>query len=439
MRTIKMTCSLGFFVTLLFAGCDEGTFPGGDGGNGGVYYDGWGPTEGGGGFNRPQCPGEETTILGKVLAPNGQDPVPGATVFIPASEPEMFPPAVQCEVCGHLGGESNLWFDTSKFDGSFTLTAVCPGTWPLVFQNGRFRRLVRITVPAKSTLQVPPDQSRLPRRDKEFEQADAIPKIAVATGDYDKMECALKKLGLQDGQFDLYEGAFLRKAPKALPAFSTLVKDLNKMKTYNVIFINCTNNTFENLLQDAQVRKNLGDYVTAGGRLYVTDWSYDWIERIESFSGFIDFEPGASDNKPEPLNAAALGANGLKIQARIMDSQMAQWLGLFPGAISNGLTPIEHFLVDWVVMLKLGQETKEWVQGQVKSSDGTISGVRPLTVTFNFQNCGKILFTSYHTEGRENELLPGNFPSYCGANFSPQDRILEYLIFDIASCIKPIE
>jgi hypothetical protein len=436
MRIITMTCCLGFCAGLLLSGCDEGTFPGSDGGGTGVTYDGYGPTEGGGGFNQPQCPGQETTLSGKVFAPNGQDPVPGATVFIPASEPEIFPPAVRCEVCGHLGTESNLWFDTSTFDGSFTLTGVCPGTWPLVFQNGRFRRLVRVTVPASSTLQIPPDQSRLPRRDKEFEQADAIPRIAVATGDYDKMECVL---GLLDGQFDLYEGAFLRKSPKTLPAFSTLVKDLDKMKSYNVIFINCTNNTFENLLQDAQVRKNLSDYVTAGGRLYVTDWSYDWIERTESFSGFIDFEPGSSDSTPETLNAAALGANGLKIQAKIMDSQMAKWLGLFPGAISNGLSPIEHFLVDWVIMFKLGPETKEWVKGQVKSQDGAISGERPLTVTFNFQNCGKILFTSYHTEGRENELLPDAFPAYCGASFSPQDRILEYLIFDIASCIKPIE
>jgi hypothetical protein len=65
-------------------------------------------------------------------------------------------------------------------------------------------------------------------------------------------------------------------------------------------------------------------------------------------------------------------------------------------------------------------------------------------VTFNFKGCGKILFSSYHTEGRDEELkaypLPAKpFPQYCGNHFSPQDRILEYLIFDIANCIKPID
>jgi len=60
-------------------------------------------------------------------------------------------------------------------------------------------------------------------------------------------------------------------------------------------------------------------------------------------------------------------------------------------------------------------------------------------VTFNFKNCGKVLYSSYHTEGRENELFPEAYPKYCNTTMSPQDRILEFLIFDIASCIKPIE
>ena len=64
-------------------------------------------------------------------------------------------------------------------------------------------------------------------------------------------------------------------------------------------------------------------------------------------------------------------------------------------------------------------------------------------MTYNFKNCGKILFSSYHTEGRDDELGlfpdPKPYPQYCGASASPQDRILEYLIFDIANCVKPIQ
>ena len=98
---------------------------------------------------------------------------------------------------------------------------------------------------------------------------------------------------------------------------------------------------------------------------------------------------------------------------------------------------------DWVIMNSVGKDVKLWVEGAIKSRDGSINGTRPLTVTFNFENCGKILYTSYHTEGRDDELLsflPKPYPSYCGTGaWSPQDRILEYLIFDIANCVKPIE
>lgn len=438
----RLTLALTGLALTTSGGCGEETFfkPDGSG-----FLDSYLPSyDGGGGIPTPTCPGQETTVTGTVFAPNGTDPVPGASVFIPAKLPELFTPQVKCEVCGHLGSSNNLWYTTTQANGSFTLKNVCPGKRMLVFQNGRFRRLIEISVPASSTFPIPAGQSRLPRKDKEFHVADAIPRIAVATGDFDKMECVLRKLGLADGSFDLYEDATTLKSPKTLPTFKSLIGDLNRMKTYNIIFINCTSNTYEKDLASASVRKTINDYVNAGGRLYVTDWSYDWIEQVESFSPYIDFEPGASSNTPEPLNAAALGADGLKVSGSIKDPQMAQWLALFPGAINAGHSNIEHFLISWVIMHKLGKGTKLWVDGPIQSTSGSINGTRPLTVTFNFNNCGKILYSSYHTEGRDDELgglfpNPKAFPAYCGGAFSPQDRILEYLIFDIASCIKPVE
>jgi hypothetical protein len=426
------------------SGCSSDDFtPGGDGGPAG---DGnyWPNVDGNINPSRPSCPGQEATISGKVLAPNGTDAVPGASVFIPEKVPEIFPPSVACEVCGTLGGSTNLWYTTSAYDGAFTLKQVCPGKRPLVFQNGRFRRFIYVEVPAKGQLQLPAADTRLPRRNQELNVVDAIPKIALATGDYDKMECELRKLGLEDNAFDRYEGAKVLTSKPALPSFGTLVNDLAKMKSYNIIFINCTTNTFEEELKKPQVRQNIKDYMNAGGRFYVTDWSYDWIEQVEAFSPFIDFEPGPWTAAPEKQDAAAMGVDGLKIQATVKDPAMAKWLALY-GAVSGDKVQIEHFLIDWVIMNKVGKDVKLWVEGPVKSRNGAVNGVRPLTVTFNFQNCGKILYTSYHTEGRDDELqmfpLPvaKPYPQYCSGQASPQDRILEYLIFDIANCVKPIE
>jgi hypothetical protein len=268
-------------------------------------------------------------------------------------------------------------------------------------------------------------------------------------------------MGLADGSYDLYQGAEgLVEPSRALPAFSTLVNDLTTMKTYNIIFINCTKDAFESELEKPGVRDNLEQYVRAGGRLYVTDWSYDWIEQLGLLAPFIDFEPGASNDTPEPQNAAAIGERDLVVNATIKDPDLAEWLGLFPNTINGTLVRIEHFLFKWVIMHQTRpDDVKVWVEGEIAScapgdlgcaATSQIRGVRPLTVTFNFENCGKVLFTSYHTEGRDDEWdvdfftgaeipNPKPFPQYCDSGFSPQDRILEYLIFDIASCVKPVQ
>jgi hypothetical protein len=428
-----------FLVALVsICGCGDGGFSGGDGGAS--------DTSTIPGLdnqilpNRPTCAGQEATISGTVFAPNGTDPVPGASVFIPSQVPELFPPTVQCEVCGTLGG-SNWWYTTSATNGKFTLKSVCPGKRPVVFQNGRFRRLVYVDVPAKGSVQLTATQTRLPKRNQEFDPVDAVPKIAVATGDYDKMECVLRKIGLADTSIDLYEDAAMLKSPTTLPTFASLVGDLAKLKTYNIVFINCTDNTFEAELKKQAIRDNISQYVQSGGRFYVTDWSYDWVEQVEAFSPFIDFEGGSPwGAQPEPVNGGAVGKGGLKIMANLKQTELAQWLALFPGAVTGSQAQIEHFLGGWVMMHAITKDVKLWVDGTVQSDDNSVNGVRPLTVTFNFKSCGKILYTSYHTEGREDEFLPTPFPQYCGAaTSSPQDRILEYLIYDIANCVKPIE
>ena len=452
-RLLSTTVLLGLLV-----GCGSKPFisseagAGGDGGTGddasSIWNDSGGPIGGG----TPTCPGKESSITGTVFAPNGTDPVPGATVFIPSRVPELFPPDVKCEVCGTYGNSTNLWFGTSKFDGTFELKNVCPGKYTLVFQNGRFRRVIEVNVPPSGTLKLTVNETRLPRRTGEAHKGDSIPKMAVATGDYDKMECVLRKLGIQDDQFDLYEGAKVLVSPtKKLTPFKNLVGNLDLMKKYAVIFINCTDNTFEDELKKTAVRDNIEAYVNAGGRLYITDWSYDWMEQITGLAPFVDFQPDDSGEGPEGANAGALGADGLKVQATIKDPNMAQWLALFPGTITGDKVLVQHFLVEWVMMRKLGKDVKLWVEGDVKSKDGKVTGTLPLTVTYNFKNCGKILFSSYHTEGRDTEWLPPlypglppmpnpkPFPEYCSAQMEPQDRILEYLIYDISNCIKPID
>lgn len=398
------------------------------------------------------CPnGTMTTLSGVVTTPNGIDPVPGAIVYVPYGVNE-FPPTVACEVCNQIT-ESAVVATTTAPDGTFTLGPLptvenpIPGdTIPIAVQKGRFRKYTQVPIQNWCQHNVGDNAHfKLPSKSSGH---DTIPKIAVATGDYDQMECVLLKLGLEVGSFDLYKGdnAFGGGGGGTVGNFDALLMNLNKMKEYNIVFINCTSNVYEQLLTNPSIRNNILDYVASGGRLYVTDWSYDFIEQIEMFSPLIDFEPGASGAQPEPRDAAAIGTDGIEVDATVLDPGLAQWLQAVEARTgeeiidASGRVHITHFLSGWVMQFMVppnsDTNSKVWLEGQV-SGDG-VSGLRPLTTTFDYLQCGRVLYSSYHTLGKDFGGFGTTFPGYCpmGQPLSPQERVLEYLILHIADCIK---
>ena len=378
-----------------------------------------------------QCPsGQRTTLTGVVTAPNGIDPIPGAMVYVPRRlEP---PPAqVSCERCGDLEDDAIVWTRTAA-DGSFALGPLPPGeTVQVVAQIGWFRRVADVAIanPCQEN-RVPDESVRLPGR---ADGVNTIPRIAVATGDYDAIECVLLDFGLEAGQFDLYGG--LAFAP-ASPGFDALLRDPARMRGYQLIVINCTNNTFEGLLSDPAIRQNLRDYAAAGGRLYVTDWSYDFLEQIPEWSPVIDYEPGPSGASPEPMNAAAVGADGEIAVGNVLDADLAEWLRAVERRsgteiISDANTVrIEHFLAGWVHQHSVPSDphAKVWIDADIGGASH-----RALTTTYDVGQCGRWLYSSYHTVAGG---AIGLFPTYCAAGqLFPQERILEYLILHVAGCL----
>ncbi len=81
------------------------------------------------------------------------------------------------------------------------------------------------------------------------------------------------------GIFDFYDNG----GPNAAQAIGTLedlMRDLNTMLTYDIIFIPCSGATYSDVLKDHAVLSNVRDYVAAGGKLYVTDWSGEWADNV---------------------------------------------------------------------------------------------------------------------------------------------------------------
>ncbi len=378
-------------------------------------------------------------ISGKLLAPDGQTPIAGAVVYVPkvTSQQDSSPIFIQSSTQCESPPEQYIAATCTAADGSFSLKVNVTGNkLTLKFKKGAFKKVLSVDLKSSKlnlgnvNLPSDPDQG--------------APKMAVVTGWYDAIQNVLAKLGfgsVSSGQldlgtekFDLYDGnGYLDDAK--YPNFDTLFVDNDgngkpDIYNYDIVFINCGNDYEDSILTDSSKISIIRDYVEQGGRLYVTDLSYDFVEQV--FPEFIDFYGSDSvpENNPENRNEAEVGNGGITTEADVLDNTMADWLVTVSCVDSSDNSVdcidtstkkvhIEGFLSGWVVINgphpSHVSDVKIWVKGEVSWSSG--SGVKPLTVSFSVGK-GKVLYTSYHTE-----------PGYSINGLLPQERILQYLVF----------
>ena len=206
-----------------------------------------------------------------------------------------------------------------------------------------------------------------------------------------------------------------------------------------LIFINCDEFVLGDELDTDTSTKiaNLRSYVLAGGKLYVTDLSYDYVE--QAFPEFVNFKDGGSGTSAETAGAAEDGSNSFFDEnATVEVAALGTWLdgrtvntgnnetdcstttvnGTTGARNTDGSIFIGDFLSGWAMMdgAEAGATITTWITGtDVDSQD------RPLTVTFDAGSSGgRVLYSSYHTS----ESCPTT-------GFWPQERVLQYLVFEL--------
>ena len=87
------------------------------------------------------CTGNATTsVSGVVYAPNGTDPLPNVTVYVPNDTVDAFSPGVSCPMVGAPPSGSPLVGAITNVNGTFTLIDVPVGaSIPIVAVSGRWR------------------------------------------------------------------------------------------------------------------------------------------------------------------------------------------------------------------------------------------------------------------------------------------------------------
>jgi len=410
-------------------------------------------------FPQCACPDAGTTqITGTVYAPNGLDPVSKAFVFL-ASDPSKIPKeaaGAHCTKCldPRLVSKSTL----TDAEGKFTLTGFAEGQQQIVVvRKGPFQRVFTLTPQQCSDNAIPSDSIRLPADPNEAGENGRFPSIAVSTGMFDQMEEVIGNLGINLDYVDIFNGGGLpahankgNASEELFAGFDPNTGEDNIMK-YDIVFINCgqSGGSWDTI---AQTRKDLfARYVNNGGRLYVTDMAYDFVEQV--FPDRVVFL-GDTGTSAGTIDAAEKGNELPKVTGQVVDDDLRAWLETnFPNQISGGNVDVVGWLQNWAVVdgfdpspqavdAGVYRDKDLWVQGEVTYS-GTVKKTKPLTLSFNIDppgtadlkpaertSCGRVLFSSYHTYMGPEQSDAG-VDAGSGGDLIIQERILEYLILEI--------
>jgi hypothetical protein len=454
----------------------------------------------------PNCQGSTTTTLsGTVLDPAGIHPLYNALVYIPNNpmDPGLqpFTAGITCDVCGATAAGNPLVTAYTAPDGTFTLQNVPVGMGVmLVVQLGRWRRLFSVNITTScGANSVPAGTLTMPKNHTEGD----IPRIGILTGGFDPIECVLRKMGVDDTEFTDPGGAghiqfYLAADPNVppnpfapfgnecpvnpygygakidanTPNEATLFGMTGGQPTinqYDVVLLACEGYEENNQADWA----NLGAYTSAGGRVFMTDYAYNWMAQTKTCTtaaqcgaggvctdGFCTSANNVTEN-PAYTNVATwqTGQNPggspetgtIDLVSNPKGMAFEQWLQIVgasaPGSGTVSLDPVFHN-ADSVTA-----PTQRWLYW---------GAMTPIHFTFNTpvgaaaaSQCGRAVFSDWHAD---NLGFSGSypfcpftysttapyyshgmtFPAECDTNpMTAQEAILEFMLFDLTACVQP--
>jgi hypothetical protein len=399
---------------------------------------------------QPACPaGSPTTLSGKVFDPAGKVPLYNVDVYVPNKPLTPFTDGPSCDTCGtNLSGEPIVRAVTDAAgnfklgDGSIDVPS--GANVPLVFQVGRWRRevtIANVAACADTPLSVDPNLTRLPRNQTEGH----LPKIALTTGNADALECLLRKIGIDDSEFTTEAGtgrvnffagqggtnAF--DAAHGGAMFTPVApwwNDLANLSKYDMILHSCEgteNPTNKNM----QARQALQMYADMGGRVFASHWHNYWFEEGPApWPGIANFDH--QDDLPIPFTAT-IDTTFPKGMA------LADWLVNVGGSTTPGELVIQG-AQHTINTVGTGQR---WIYSNNPQSVQYLDQTTPMNSP---AACGRVVLSDIHVstggatmnEDSSGPMKP--YPTGCvTTDLSPQEKTLEFMIFDLSSCIVVVQ
>jgi hypothetical protein len=398
------------------------------------------------------CPGSgSTTISGTVLDPAGKVPLYNIAVFVPNSTPKPFDKGASCAPCASLYSGDPVTTALTDAAGKFTLKNVPDGAnIPLVIQIGKWRK--QLTIPKVTQCQdnpQPPGSLKLPSRHDE-PGAD-IPRIAISTGGSDTLECLLQRVGLDrseygpaggsgSGRIDIFAGgdgtagmhAIPNTSPAAPDSYKSLWDTKEDLKKYDIVLLSCEGHETSLVNQ-----RTLFDYAAEGGRVFASHFHYAFFSSgpFNAAPALATWTPG-SNNYDNPISGSIVTTlpNGDPFPKGIA---MRDWL-TNTGALTGGKLPIVEARHNAVVTSS-NTQSQTWI---VKDDETPIQtqyfSVNTPMAAPDDQKCGRVVFSDLHVGAASGDDANQPVPTGCHqADLSPQEKALEFMLFDLSSCVTP--
>jgi hypothetical protein len=362
-------------------------------------------------------------VTGVVLAPEGTIPLSEALVYLTSTAPAPIPDGVYCDKCVQLDSYAYTY---SKADGTFKLPIYETGKQYVVTQKGQFRRVRNFDVQVGATW--PKALTQLPGRN-ETTLGDHVPKMLVMPNQWDAIDDSLKKLGITE-----FENLNAQINPLDLTAVAARDKRANlvwssvaEMSKYKYVFLPCSGSSRDDsdggptcdvaAQADKAKGRVLVDYVRAGGRLYTTDWSYEYVR--QNWKGAITWKGersltdiGYACGSTTPFNSpATFDDPPLRDWMNATNSQNAQLTEMYAS-----IDKVNSFVAENENGVPTAQTPKVWVSQTAQGA------ARPATVSFQ-DRCGRVLYSTYHAEGNS------------GRTLIAQEKALLHVLLEVGVCL----
>jgi hypothetical protein len=402
--------------------------------------------------------GSDTTISGKVYDPAGKMPLYNVVVYVPNGPVPAFTEGASCDRCG-ASISNPVTAAVTDESGSFVLRRAPAGTnVPLVIQVGKWRRqiIVPTVTGCADTPLTDPQLTRLPRNKAEGD----IPRIAIAAGGADAMECLPRRLGIDDAEFttsagdgrihlftatdngngtgDLSVKAFdaSLNAGAALPHSMQLWQDLATLKKYDIVILSCEGTAFAAEKPMAS-RQALYDYASQGGRIFASHWSHIWFSQgpppVPTTGQWMSRDNPADAATPLPATINQTFPKG---------EALAKWLVNVGASTTQGTLSVVGPR-DNIQAINPAL-SREWI-----TLDNPNYPQAPKVVEYMSFNapigapeadsCGRAVFTGLHVSNsvEDRVMQPPGFPLECDATeLSAQEKAVAFMLFDLSACIQ---